>query len=254
MNFDTLESYVIFMRYKRSGSALLVNLLDAHPNAIFVRNEELFGKFKRWENPDRIFDHLYSSSKRYRDRPFSANGYKYPIKGVGYAEDPVVIGHKSSTRRFIPIAESREKLLEFHEAVGMNLNLKFLHLVRSPYDQVNARWQQKEWRRKNAPLDEIIAHVREQTEANWKMFGHCDYTEYHQVHYEDIQNRPLVTMAKVCTFLRLPLIEEHLESCRKLVTRTREATAKTWTADTRAQVEQLIADYPEFYERYSNGA
>jgi LPS sulfotransferase NodH len=172
---------------------------------------------------------------------------------VGYAHDPIVIGHKSSTRRYIPIAESRSKLLEFHAAVGSNLRLKFLHLVRSPYDQVNARWQQKEWRRKNAPLDEIIAHVREQTEANWKMFGHCDYTEYHQVHYEDLQTQPLCTMTKVCDFLGLPLLEEHLENCRDLVYKRAEKTAATWTDDTREQVEHIIGDYPEFYERYADG-
>jgi hypothetical protein len=251
MNFDTLQSYVIFMRYKRSGSALLVNLLDAHPNAIFVRNEELYAKYQKWDTPEGIYNHLYNSTKRYRNKPFSGNGYKYPIKGVGFAHDPIIIGHKSSTRRFLPVAESRSKVIEFHKAVGYDLNLRFLHLVRNPYDQVNARWQQKEWRRTNAPLDEIIAHVREQTEGNWQMFGHCDYTEYHQIHYEDLQARTLVTVAEMCEFLGLPLLEEHLDNCRKLVYLSREATAKTWTDDTRAQVEQLIADYPEFYGRYA---
>jgi len=236
------------MRYKRSGSALLVNLLDAHPNAIFVRNEELYGKYDKLGSPERIYNHLYNSTKRYRNKPFSANGYKYPIRGVGYAENPLIIGHKSSTRRYIPIAESRSKLLEFHKAVG--LNLKFLHLVRDPHDQVNARWQQKEWRRKNAPLDDIISHVREQTEANYKMWGHSDTTDYYQVYYEDLINRPLITMVKVCQFLMLPLIEEHLKECCKLVHRTVEQIAATWNDDARVQVQKLIKDYPEFYRRY----
>jgi hypothetical protein len=252
MNFDTLQHYVIFMRYKRSGSALLVNLIDAHPQAVFVRNEEMFGKFKEYESPNHIYNHLYNRSARYRNRPFSANGYKYPIEGVGSAHDPIIIGHKSSTRRYIPIAEDEQNLHGFQAAV--NLPLKFLHLVRSPYDQVNARWQQKEWRRKNAPLDEIIAHVREQTSANWKMYQMSEgWGDYHQVHYEDIQNQPLITMAKVCTFLGLPLLEDHLDNCRKLVHRTAEPVATTWTADTREQVEHIIEDYPEFYERYANG-
>jgi hypothetical protein len=238
------------MRYKRSGSALLVNLLDAHPNAIFVRNEELYGKFRQRENPEQIYNLLYNNAKRYRDRPFSANGYKYPIKGVGYAHDPIIIGHKSSTRRYLPIAEDEQNLHDFQAAV--NLPLKFLHLVRNPYDQVNARWQQKEWRRKNAPLDEIIAHVREQTEGNHKMRQLAyNWGEYYQVHYEDIENLPLLTMAKVCEFLGLPLHSDHLENCRKLVHRTAEAVANTWDDDTRAQVAHLIEDYPEFYERYS---
>jgi hypothetical protein len=253
MNFDTLQNYVILMRYKRSGSALLTQLLDAHPNCIFVRREELYASLDKWETPEKVYQHLYGWSIRRKGRALSVNGYKYPIEGVGFAHDPISIGHKSSTRRYLPIAESRSKLIEFHKAVGYDLRLKFLHLVRSPYDQVNARWQQKEFRRNNSPLDKIIAHVREQTEANWKMFGHCDYTEYHQVHYEDLQTQPLCTMTKVCDFLSLPLLEEHLENCRNLVYQRAEKTAATWTADTREQVKHIIEDYPEFYRRYSNG-
>jgi hypothetical protein len=246
MNFNSLKHYVIFMRYKRSGSALLVNLLDAHPNAIFVRNEELYGKFERWEEPELIYNHLYNFTKRYRSKPFSANGYKYPIAGVGYAENPIVIGHKSSTRRFLPMAEDAEKMETFQKAVG--LPLKHLHLVRDPYDQVNARWQQKEFRRKNAPLGELIDHVREQTEGNYKMFKQAD--DYYQLHYEDLRSHPAGTMSAVCTFLGLPVTSDHLNSCRELVTQAPEKEAGTWTGADRSAVEKLIADYPEFYNRY----
>lgn len=248
MNFDTLKYYVIYMRYKRSGSSLLVNLLDAHPNAIFVRNEELYGKFDRWDEPSIIYNHLYNSTKRYCDRPFSANGYRYPIEGVGTAKDPVVIGHKSSTRRFLPVAHSSEKLKAFQKAVA--LPLKFLHLVRSPFDQVNARWQQKEFRRIEAPLDELISHVREQTEGNAAMREQAERTNYYQVHYEDIKDHPVSTMAAVCIFLGLPIISEHLERCNGLVNQTLEKEATTWTVETKAKVRHLIADYPEFYKRY----
>ncbi len=246
MNFDTLRTYVIFMRYKRSGSALLVNLLDAHPNAIFVRNEELYGKFERWDEPSEIYNHLYNTSKRYRTRPFSANGYKYPIEGVGRATSPIVIGHKSSTRRYLPVAHSTERLKEFQAAV--DLPLKFLHLVRSPTDQVNARWQQKEFRRKQAPLDELISHVREQTAGNAAMRKQA--TDYHQVHYEDLKADPVFTMASVCRFLELPPISEHLMRCKELVNQTPEKEATTWNDDTREQIKHLVSDYPEFYGRY----
>ena len=249
MNFDTLRAYVIFMRYKRSGSALLVNLLDAHPNAIFVRNEEMYRTFSRFNNPEQLYNHLYTSAKRYQNRPFSANGYKYPIKGVGEVTDPVVIGHKSSTRTFLPVAHSNEKLAEFQNAV--NLPLKFLHLVRSPFDQVNARWQQKEFRRKNAPLDALIEHVAEQTEGNAKMRAQAGLTDYYQVHYEDLKKSPVSTMAAVCHFLGLPVQSEYLSRCDMLVDgATDEKIATTWTKESKAKVYALCDKYPEFYGRY----
>ena len=247
MNFDTLRYYIIFMRYKRSGSALLVNLIDAHPNAIFVRNEELYAKTNKWDEPNGIYEHLYNSSKRYRNRPFSANGYKYPIEGVGRAVDPVVIGHKSSTRHYLPIAESSDKLAAFQKAV--NLPLKFLHLVRSPYDQVNARWQQKEFRRIEAPLGGLIEHVAEQTEGNAKMRAQA--TAYYQVHYEDLKGHPVAMMAAVCHFLGLPIISKHLMYCGDLVNQTPEKKATTWTKESKAAVKALCDKYPEFYGRYA---
>jgi len=226
-----------------------VNLIDAHPNAIFVRNEELYGKFYKWaDDPKRIYKHLYDSAKRYQNRPFSANGYKYNIPGVGFAENPIVIGHKSSTRRYLPVANSWEKLTEFHKAVA--LPLKFLHLIRSPYDQINARWQQKEFRRKKAPLGEIIKHVREQTEGNYQMWCKTGEEEYLQVHYEDIQEFPVSIMTTICYFLNLPLNSKHLADCKNLVYTHKEKEAITWTDEDKAAVVDLCKDYPEFYERY----
>ena len=247
MDFSTLRYYVIFMRYKRSGSALLANLIDAHPNAIFVRNEEMYGKFQRFDSPEQLYDHLHANARRYRNKPFSANGYKYPIEGVGDAVDPLVIGHKSSTRRYLPVAESSEKLAEFQKAV--DLPLKFLHLVRSPWDQVNARWQQKEFRRIGAPLGELIEHVAEQTEGNAKMRAQA--TDYYQVHYEDLKAHPVATMAAVCRFLGLPVISKHLEACKGLVNQTPEKEATTWTKESEAAVTALCDKYPEFYGRYA---
>ncbi len=248
MNFDTLRCYVIFMRYKRSGSALLANLIDAHPNAIFVRNEEMFGTFQRFDSPEKLFGHLRQQARRYHNKPFSANGYSYPIEGVGVAVDPLVIGHKSSTRRYLPVAESPEKLAEFQKAV--DLPLKFLHLVRSPRDQVNARWQQKEFRRIAAPLDELIQHVGEQTEGNAKMRAQAG-KEYHQVHYEDLKEHPVATMAAVCHFLGLPVEGDHLLRCKELVFQTPEKEATTWTKESKAKVVALCDKYPEFYGRYA---
>lgn len=246
MDFSTLQYYVVFMRYKRSGSALLANLLDAHPNAIFVRNEELYGKYDKYGSPKKIYNHLYNSSKRYRNKPFSANGYKYPIDGVGYVENPLVIGHKSSTRRYLPVANSQKRLDEFQRAV--DLPLKFLHLVRNPYDQVNARWQQKEFRRIKAPVDELIAHVREQTQGNAKMRAMAE--DYHQVHYEDLQQHTVSTVAAVCDFLTIPVLSKHLAACKELVYQGDEKKATTWTKKNEEEIFALCNDYPEFYGRY----
>ncbi len=241
----TLRHYAVFMRYKRSGSALLVNLLDAHPNAIFTTDRSLYTKYDTYESPEAIWQHEYDISKLYRDKVHSANGYTYPIEGVGFAHDPVIMGHKPSTAGYLKLTKA--KIEEFQEAVG--LPLKFLHLIRSPYEQVNARWQQKEFRRTEEPVGALLSHVREVTAQHAKVRAWAGEA-YAQFYYEDLRTHPVSTMASICRFLGLPVKSEHLNRCAGLVEHVEEKEATTWKlADLDAAVK-LCEDYHEFYKRY----
>ena len=82
MNWDDLKTYVVFLRYKRSGSALLQNLLDAHPNVVFPRAEEAYANFEGKEKEE-ILNGIWKHSKKFTHRDFYANGYRYPIEGTG---------------------------------------------------------------------------------------------------------------------------------------------------------------------------
>lgn len=245
MNFDSLKHYVVYIRYKRSGSALLVNLLDAHPNVIFVRNEEMFAKYKRWDR-ERIFDHLYNQTKRYRNKPFSANGYKYPIEGVGEVDYPLVIGHKSSTRNF---PYSIEDIHKFGEHV--NLNLKYVHLVRNPYNMISARWQQKEFRRKNAPLDPIIDHLEEVVDKHYRIWLELNQDEYHQLSLESLIDTPRRTMVDLCEFLEVVPWPHYVERCENLIFEKDDVRPAPWTDKDKDRIKRLVDKYWMFFEKYA---
>jgi hypothetical protein len=248
MDFSTVKNYVIFLRYKRSGSALLVNLLDAHPNIIFVRNEELFGKWNRWtkQGPERLFDHLYHNAKRYKDKPFSANGYKYPIEGVGKVDVPLVVGHKSSTRRMKEIAYNEAVFRQFEEYVGVPL--KFVHLIRDPYHQVSARWQQKEFRRTGASLTPLLEHVREQLEINRQMRRYAK--DYYQLYYEKLVGDPKKEMRALLEFLEVDVLDSHLDACDKLVEFKQHKVLPKWELKDVKFIDRLVEEYSEFLGEY----
>lgn len=259
IDFSTLEHYVILMRYKRSGSTLLVTLLDAHPNAVFTECRSLYREYPL-DDPEYIYNRLYTGSNQFRDTTFETNGYAYPIEGRGHATNPIIIGHKSSTEQYLLMTEEEAPFSEFQKAV--NLPLKYVHLIRSPYEQANARWQQKEWRRNNEPLDHIIGHIREVTEAHAKIANRVDPTMYYCIYYEDLTKDPVATMTDLCNFLGLPVVDSHLEQCKELVFQTPEeetktclwspppGEAKTWTDETREYVRSLCEEFPDFYSRY----
>jgi hypothetical protein len=192
-NYDQLQSYVVFMRYKRSGSALLSVLLNAHPDIMFPRVELLYEKFHKFKTREDLFDHVAKASRRYTSKTFSANGYRYPIHGSGTTRKPLVIGHKSATRTFLPLAEGT-KLKEFGAKV--EVPLKVIHLVRNPYNMIAARWMQKEWRRDNKPVGPIIDDIIKVAEANHKIWCMNDGTwdRLYTVKLEELIATPRGTM------------------------------------------------------------
>jgi hypothetical protein len=227
-----------------------VNLLDAHPEIVFVRNEELFAKWQRWQKdgPEHMFRHLYESTKRYRKKPFYANGYHYPIEGVGHVDNPLVVGHKSSTRRMAELAYNPQKLTDFMCYLGMPI--KVVHLTRDPYDQVMARWQQKEFRRKRAPLMPLIDHVREQLDINRRMMMHLRDMPYHQLSYEDLVDQPAYTMEQLLTFLDVEVSESHLEECCRLVQKVPHDVIPKWTDEEFEALDRLKEFYADLLEDY----
>lgn len=245
-DFGNLKYWLVFMRYKRSGSALLANMLDAHRDIIFPVDRRLAGAYKTYEKSEDIWERVRERAARFQEKPYTDNGYSYPIEGVGHSEAPRIIGHKSTTKDNLLLTE--ESLADIREAVG--LPLKFIHLVRDPYDQVNARWQQKEFRRAEAPLDALIHEVSVITAQHDKMKQWAG-ASYGQFHYEDIKFNTVSTMAAVCRFLGVAVYSEHLLRCKELVFETPEKEATTWTYETREKVRLLCEKHPDFYGRYA---
>lgn len=246
MMWDSVHSYVMFLRYKRSGSALLVNLLDSHPNVVFVRNEELFAKWSRWGSPEQMFKHLYSNAKRYRRKPFSANGYSYPIEGVGYVDTPLVVGHKSSTRRMAEFSRDSDQFDAFQTFIGKPFN--FIHLVRNPWDMVTARWQQKEFRRTNAPVISLVDHVIEQAIMNERMEQYVGGDVY-RIYYEDLVANTEREMTKLASRLNIPFDQVWIDRCVTLVEPKVDDGIPMWTKEDHKKLEQMTSRF-SFFERY----
>lgn len=250
MNFDTLKSYMVFMRYKRSGSGLLASLIDAHPNVIFSRRSQIFRNYGEVDR-EAFFDHLWNSTKPYRDKTFYANGYYYPIEGVGKCKEPLIIGHKSSTSAHLPVCSEPERLDGFREYV--KLPLKFVHLVRNPYSMVEARWQQKEFRRSNFPVEPIIDHLKEVVKAQDQLYQRIEQDVYYQIHLEMLIKNPKTAMGRLCYFLEIPVLEDHLNRCAELVFDKEDShtwVKPSWTSTDLNRVDKLIKDYPHFFSLY----
>lgn len=251
MNWGDLQTYVIFLRYKRSGSALLQNLIDSHPNAVFPRAEEAFANFED-QTKDEILYKLWRQAKKYTHRDFYANGYRYPIEGTGYVNQRgvLVAGHKSSTRRFLEM--DTDRFLAWRTKLGVPLS--FVHLIRDPYKQIEARWQQKEWRRKNAPLHKLIDDLEPVLAANMQVRRDCNkgLGWYHKIYLEDLIQDPKKTMKNLGKFLKLPDSQDWLNRCSELVFDEDEVYGNvTWTQIERDRIERLIEKYPLFLGRYT---
>ncbi len=213
MDWSKVHTYVIFARYKRSGSALLSCCLDAHPNIVFPRNELLFDKYKSYGSPGKMYDHLYRGSRKYKDkdRVFSANGYRYPIEGSGECTEPRVIGHKSATRIYLKL--NNDKLDDFKAFTGVNL--KMVLLTRNPFHLISERWMQKEWRRRNAPVGPIIDDIIKVSEHHLGLVW--SYWQVHTVPYEKLVSKTDRTLTALAAGLGVDRPDTWIDACEKLI-------------------------------------
>lgn len=241
VNWDTVHTYVLLGRYKRSGSALLSCCLDAHPNIIFPRNELLFEKYKKYETKERMYEHLWNQSKKFRGgRTFSANGYKYPIKGAGRCDEPRVIGHKSSTRAYMKLDEPTLK--DFNRFTDADMVMLFL--ARNPFHLISERWMQKEWRRKNAPVGPIIDDIINVSRKHEEIL---DLMPHQYICYEDLVH-PKCTEALlkgIARVLQVPAPKSWLDSCKELIHEDdAHTTEPPWTkADIDRVYKELVEEY-----------
>lgn len=274
-----VECMLLFIGYPRSGHTLIGSLLDAHPN-IVVANE--YNVLENWanfsaQNRNRrfLYQQLYSNSyneAKGGDRSskdcLTKTKYRYlvPNQWQGkFNRSITVIGDKKGGRT----SKLLEKGTMFLSSVTqinrkMKIPMKFIHVVRNPFDNVATIMLRKLLPRdaNRQLLYENPLNVSEQIQtrvaeyylkharANDRVIKRLG-KQVVTIHSEEVIKNPRKQLLKICTFLNVLCSKDYLKDCSSIVYDTPSKSRYTinWDDHTKNILLKSITQIP-FFRKY----
>lgn len=274
--YDKIRTFVMFIGYPRSGHSLVGSLIDAHPHAVVSHEVDIVNEWKNLDPPRRnkyaLFDLLYHDSNLEAKSGIRSNSSRYsytycvPNQWQGkYNKHIQVIGDKKGgkTTRILTGKSTPRGFKDIQKAI--NLPIKFLHVVRNPFDNIATlllrtlklrlavRDGEVDMVNNTKLLDKMIvkyfslASMNNQLQQKFASKGMVL-----ELHHNGFIERPRKTLTKVCRFLKLQCSKKYLDDCARIVFKSRTLTRKhvVWSEKQRKDVLQRMKNYP-FLKEYT---
>ncbi|HME72149.1 MAG TPA: sulfotransferase [Myxococcota bacterium] len=247
--FERVHTYCMFVGYPRSGHSLVGSLLDAHPHAIVAHELHALRYIRYRFSRDQLFWLLLENSREFTGKGRVWTGYSYLVPGQwqGHFSDLRVIGDKRGGASVRELRRRPWLLKELRERVA--LPLKFIHVVRNPYDNIATMHAKSP---KGRPLEVAFEHYLGMTRGIVELKRHLSKDEVLDLRHEDLVADPQFRLQALCRFLGLDPDMGYLCACASIVFcvphRTRHGVH--WTRDLLARAEREFSQL-SFLSGYS---
>lgn len=267
----SVQKFVFFTGYERSGHSFFGSILDAHPNIVlstaFFLFRQLVQNGYQLHNVSELYNDIYHKSLIFSQRAATRadyKGYTLDLPGLwqGKFETLVVIGDKSAARTTDMFSENLPLfVVKFQELRKLlSVPIVVIHIVRNPYDMISTdvlyRGFSGRGKLPNATIEHKFSNttlIRERAawyskrfEAVVKMTEMCELTLL-EVHSEDLVRDFRGTLQSACDVLGVECSDRYMEGCQekayKSVSRTRDLVE--WTPKLRELIERnTVQKYP----------
>jgi len=135
--FKNLKTYCMFVGYPRSGHSLIGSILDAHPNMIISHELNTLKYLERGFKKYQIYYSIIRNSRNFNKINRTHTGYNYFVNNQwhGNFSKLTVIGDKLGCGTLYWIKERPWVINKFFK-INANLKIKFIHVIRNPYDNI----------------------------------------------------------------------------------------------------------------------
>lgn len=240
------ETYCLFLGHARSGHSIVGALLDAHPQMAIadeVLSVQLVKKgYSRDEVLWRSLDVTRDQARRKRQKRGRAGKvYSYFVPGQwqGRTQDLRVVGTSDAGRTVRALAEDPELLGLVKERMT-GLNLKFVQVIRNPYDNI-ATMMLRSGRTFESAFDRYF--------ENWRLIEElCQRVNPEAVislRHEDLLSGPHEQLTRVCAFLGVDAPSDYLDGCASILfpSTSRSRDAITWTDEQQRLIAEGIEEF-----------
>jgi Sulfotransferase family len=250
--FDGVETYCMFLGYPHSGHSLIGSLLDAHPNAIVAHELDALKFVGAGFGKHQLYNLLLDNSRRFAQRGREWNSYAYEVsqQWQGRFNELRVIGDKKGGHSTLQLAEDPELLHRLQKTVA--IDVKFVHVVRNPYDNVAAMLKHPPVHVRNPTLSAIVEDYFYRCETNAGLKERLGDTAVLDVRQESFVASPERTLRELCDFLGLGYDEDYLEGCASIVFESphRSRHRIEWDSSSLATVRDGVERF-DFLKGYS---
>lgn len=241
-----VTTYCLFLGHARSGHSVIGALLDAHPQiaisdeldavrylaAGFSRGQLLYGSIDKSRKQA-------ANLRRKRGRGGKMYSYHVPGGSQGQFGDLRVVGDSQAgwtTRRLA----ANPRLLENLRRRMAPLELRFIHVVRNPFDNIATMMIRGE-----RSFDSAFGQYEANCAAIVPLGSRIGAGALHRVRHEELVADPQGTLAALCGFLGVAPGADYLAAAAGQVYRSpaRSRAEISWTDDQRRRVEELIGRF-----------
>jgi hypothetical protein len=247
--FAALDTFCLFIGYPRSGHSLVGSLVDAHPNAVIAHELDALSFIQIGCNKNHLYHLLLENSQAFASAGRAWTGYSYRVPGQwqGRFQKLRVIGDKKGSGTTAKLRNNPDLLLHLRQTI--DIPLKFVHVVRNPYDNIstmsmrqtagfNLEWAANRYFSLCATVAKLKKHVTD--------FDILD------LRHETLISDPKPCLSQLCHFLGLNPSPLYLNDCRSILFQTPHQTRHDvhWPPELIDRVRGQMAQF-DFLEGYS---
>lgn len=244
--FANVHTYCMFVGHARSGHSIVGALLDAHPNIVLPDEVNVLEYVAAGFNKQQIFYILLARAQRQARRgriKAGRNGktYSYFVPGQwqGRSEKICVIGDSTAGKTTQQLAHDPALLARLQRTVE-GMNVKIIHVLRNPYDNISTLMMRGARTFENA-LERYFANCATIAE----LYQSTSSIDMFTLRQEDLINEPRVTLPHICQFLCVEANAEYVEACASILYRSpaRSRFSINWQPQ---QIEAVAANMEPF--------
>jgi hypothetical protein len=251
---QNLATYSFFIGYPRTGHTLIGALLDAHPDLVFAHELDVIMFQEAGFDREQIEYLLIENARLVGEAGRIWGPHAYTVTGQwqGRFRTLKVLGDKKGGQTTTKIAQRPQRLQNLLSI--FNNRIKFIHVVRNPFDTITYFYQQ--WgNRQGYTLEQTAKAYFGMARANAMIRKHVGSERAIDIWHEDLIANPRKDLTRICEFLDVDVEDSYLTACASIVWENprRSRDAVEWTSQIIQSIEHELKKF-DFLSRYSFSA
>jgi sulfotransferase family protein len=237
--FQDVKTFVLFIGYPRSGHTLVGFLLDAHPDITVASQTSALRYLKHGFSRQQIFCVLAQNSRQVANTGREQRRYSYdvPNQWQGRFNKLRVIGESTGLTRL----RRNPSLLKSLREKLQDVNLKLIHVIRNPYDNISTMKL-----RRAEPLPEAIKRYFSMCEITEQLKAYAGLGAVYDLKHETLISDPQSALKDLCGFVGLGAGESYCNDCASIIYKSPHKSRHEveWTPELLDSVKRQMDRFP----------